>query len=360
MWTYNSASNLLKSLPSIDKAIPGEAVCHKIAVDGGSTDRTQTYLRDHGWTILKASRKGIPFQANYALSQVDTEYFAAFEHDIILNAHWFQKTSETIAKDRTIGAVQGVRLLTGSKTMQAIDEWKVRMNRVLVWEYSIDNTLFRTEAVKGAGGFPSEDPASADTILRTNMFRLGYKWITDPTLISGHYRKDFLEQFRHQLKIMELTKYYWWSSPPGSNLLKRIISALGGNPLYVFEMTVQSRMLRIPPAWYALRLQRAFFLKLPQGKKTVKQIAMDQWYLDLFENAVLASSRRVKQVAQCAYCGTSTTQVFMVPNNWGNILPRLQHGIGREFFACSDEHARRVAEKIFKNAFDFIEPGQRV
>lgn len=360
MWTYNSASNLVKSLPSIDTAIPGEAVCHKIAVDGGSTDGTQTCLRDHGWIVLETPKKGIPNQANYALSHVDTEYFAAFEHDIILNAHWFPRTSEVIAEDRTIGAVQGVRLLTGSKTMQAIDEWKFRANRVLVWEYSIDNTLFRTNAVREAGGFPLEDPASADTILRTNMFRIGYKWITDPTLISGHYRKDFLEQFRHQLKIMGLTKYYWWSSPPERSIPKRIISALGGNPLSVVKITAQSRMLRIPLAWYALRLQRGFFLNLPQGKKSVMPIAMDEWYLKRFQDTVIASVRDTKENGICAFCGQTTTKVYTIPVNWGNILPKLRRGIGQRFFACSDDHSRKIAEKIFKDVFEYIQPEQRV
>jgi glycosyltransferase involved in cell wall biosynthesis len=354
MWTYNSASALERSLPSIERAIDPENICHRIAVDGGSRDDTRVILNKHGWFVKDAVTKGIPYQANEALGMADTEFVAAFEHDIILNPRWLERITRIIASDEKIGAVQGIRLYTGSKTMRAIDEWKYRANRLSVWEYSVDNTLLRTEAVKRAGGFSSEDMASADSILRKSMFRLGYRWIVDPTLISGHYRKDFFEEFRHQLKSLELARYYWWSSPQEGSIGKRIISTLGGNPVHVLNMTLQGRMLRIPIAYYSLRLQRGFFLNLQHGKKIVMPIAMDDWHLNKFQNSVVASLESVGRNGPCALCGTLTTWVYAVPPNWGNILPKLHRGIGRRFFACSNQHARMIAEKIFKNAFDYV------
>src|SRR2546428_13878480 len=118
MWTYNSASSLGKSLPSIENAIDSENVCHRIAVDGGSVDKNRAVLSRYNWTVKKAQRKGIPYQANEALAMVDTEFFAAFEHDIILNTKWFCRTSRIIASERRISAVQGLRLYAGSKTMR--------------------------------------------------------------------------------------------------------------------------------------------------------------------------------------------------------------------------------------------------
>ena len=129
---------------------------------------------------------------------------------------------------------------------------------------------------------------------------------------------------------------------------------LGGNPLHVLSMTVQGRMLRIPVAWYALRLQRGFFLSLQHGKKMVRPIAMDEWYLDQFQNAVVATSQSVNQKESCALCGSPTNLAYAFPSNWGNILPKLHRGIGRKFFACSSQHARMIAEKIFKDAFDYV------
>src|SRR5437899_12115453 len=83
MWTYNSASTLDRCLSSIDTSIPQDSVCHKIAVDGGSKDRTPDILRDHSWSMVQ-SKRGISIQANKALSLVDTKNYANFEHDIMI------------------------------------------------------------------------------------------------------------------------------------------------------------------------------------------------------------------------------------------------------------------------------------
>jgi glycosyltransferase involved in cell wall biosynthesis len=369
MWTYNSAEALERSLPSIKSAIDEESVCHRIAVDGGSIDGTQAILNQYGWTVLNAPKKGIPLQANQALAMVDTEFFAAFEHDIILNPRWFERASRIVRSDERIGAAQGLRLYAGSKTMRAFEEWMYRANRIPIWSFSIDNTIFRTEAVKRVGGFPIEDPASADTILRKNLFRFGYRWITDYTLLSGHYRKNFPEQLKHQVKLFELARYSWSSSPEGSSVPRHVVSLLGGNPIHVLSMTLQSRMLRVPLAWYILRLQRGLYLSLPHENKAVRPVPMDDWYLAIFLKAVTNSrtslgdaSSRVGEIDSssstrtCTWCGQRAWFGYSVPRNWGNVLPTLRRGPGRKFFACSDIHAEKIAEKIFKDAFDYVTP----
>ena len=365
MWTHNSASSLEKSLPSIGNSIDPKNVCHRIAIDGGSVDESRAVLSRYDWTVKEAQRKGIPYQANEALAMVDTEFFAAFEHDIILNPKWFESTSRIVTSDRRIAAVQGLRLYAGSKTMRAFDEWMYRAKRIPTWSFSIDNTLFRTEAVKQAGGFPVEDPASADTILRKNLFKLGYRWLTDNTLISGHYRKNFLEQLRHQAKSFELAKYSWSSSPETRSTPRRFISLLGGNPIHVLNMTLQSRMLRVPLAWYTLRLQRGLYLALRQENKAVRAVPMDDWYLTNFLRGVTKSRRSVGGANRepdnshladktCTWCGQRAGFAYSVPQDWENILPKLRPGIGRVFFACSDLHAEMIASKIFKDAFDYV------
>jgi len=367
MWTYNSANSLEKSLPSIEKAIDRENVCHKIAVDGGSSDQSRTILDRFGWTVKEAQRKGIPYQANEALTMVDTPFFAAFEHDIILNPKWFDRTSRIVESDDRTGAAQGLRLYVGSKTMRAFEAWMYRAKRIPAWSFSIDNTLFRTEAVKRAGGFPIEDPASADTILRKNLFGLGYRWITDSALLSGHYRKDFLEQFKHQVKLFELARYYWSSSPQDRSVPRRFISLLGGNPTHVLGMALQSSMLRVPIAWYILRLQRGLYLAFPHENKAARRVPMDLWYLTYFLKTVLSSRLTLPTAGEgidnlastgknCAWCGQSAGFSYSVPRDWGNILPKLHPGVGRRFFACSDSHAERIAEKIFKDAFEYVTP----
>lgn len=368
MWTRNSARALERSLPSIERAIDRENICHRIAVDGGSVDDTKAVLSKHGWIVKDAVVKGIPYQANEALGMVDTQFFAAFEHDIILNPRWFERTSRIVGSDQRIAAAQGLRLYEGSKTMKAFDEWMYRANRIPIWSFSIDNTLFRTEAVRRAKGFPFEDPASADTILRKNLFRLGYRWITDYTLLSGHYRRNFPEQLKHQVKLFELARYSWSSSPEGSSVPRHVVSLLGGNPIHVLNMTLQSRMLRVPLAWYILRLQRGFYLGLPHENKAVRPVPMDDWHLAIFIKAVTDSRISIDNASggvadvdsssatkTCNWCGRKAQFFYSVPRNWGNILPILQRGTSRKFYACSDIHAEKVATKVFKDAFEYVE-----
>jgi len=368
MWTYNSERTLDRCLGSISRAIPEEKVCHKIAVDGGSTDQTSEILENHGWQMRQPSRRGIPYQANYALQLVDTKRFAAFEHDIVLNQDWFERTSRIICKDVTIGAVQGIRLYTGSHTMQAIDEWMYRTKRIPAWSFSIDNTLFHTEAVRLAGGFSNECMASADNILRRNLFRLGRKWITDNSLISGHYRRNFFEQFRHQLKSLELARYYWSGSIDEGRGAKRAISLLGGNPAHALRMTLENRMLRLPLAWYLLRFQRSIYLSLPHGDKRVRSVAMDDYYLARFMHLVMDSARNgvahnslddpyFASHPRCLWCGNDARTSYLIPRDWINIRTMLGTRIHNTFYACSRSHTIMITEKIFKTAFDYVYPG---
>jgi len=365
MWTYNSSKTLETCLSSIDRAIPSEAICHKIGVDGGSEDSTADTLRRYGWTVEKSPRKGIPYQANYGLQLVDAPFFAAFEHDIILNPRWFARTSSLIISAETIGAVQGLRLFTGSKTMTAFDAWRYHTNRIPYWTWSIDNTFFRTEAVRRAGGFSDECMVSADAILRKNMFKLGYNWITDNTLISGHYRKNFLDHLRHQAKLFRLANYYWTSDSEDPSRLKRAISLVGGNPLNAVRMALDSRMLRILPAQYLISLQAAFYVNLfPLQNKKKRRIPMDDWFLGEFKRQVSSSKHystvvfKIKNpIAErnCTVCGKKSSFLYTIPRNWGvNIVPKLRFRMRREFAACSEAHADIVADKIFKNAFDYI------
>lgn len=364
MWTYNSANVLDKSLPSIEKAIPEENVCHKIAVDGGSRDHTLDVLREYGWDVSVAPRKGIPYQANYALAKVDSEYFGCFEHDIILNSNWFDRTSKLIYSDTSIGCVQGIRLYTGSKTMHAIEEWQYCAMLLPRWQYSIDNALCRTVAVRQAGGFSDECMASSDGILRRNMFKIGYKWITDYTLVSGHYRKDFLEQFKHQIRAAELARYTWSSNPETGKGPRKVLSMLGGNPRNVLKMTLQSRMLRVPIAWYILRYEKGLYSSLPHDTKSVKPVAMDKWYLEEFVKQVLATGGPTNynraspnsSTMNCAVCGKSAPYAYALPSGWGSVVPTFRRRMRSRFFACSVEHAGLIAENIFKTAFEYVTP----
>jgi len=95
MWTFNSGRTLEESLRSIDRAIPASRVCHRIMVDGGSRDNTVDLGIQHGWEVFRSDR-GIWRQANYALDRVDSEFYASFEHDILLSENWLPRVEEAI------------------------------------------------------------------------------------------------------------------------------------------------------------------------------------------------------------------------------------------------------------------------
>ena len=217
IWTLNSAETLDQCLASIDKAVPVENICHKIAVDGGSWDDTLEILRSHGWTPT-TSPTGIARQANAALSRVDTDFFATFEHDIILQPEWFGRMSKLIEPPQ-VACAQGIRNIVGIRGVDAIEKWKWQKTRNELANYesvdskvfgyhSLDNNLFRTEAVRKAGGFPDNCPISVDRFIHDNLINAGYEWMLDLNCESQHVRKGLLNYYRHRINQVLSTRYF--------------------------------------------------------------------------------------------------------------------------------------------------------
>jgi glycosyltransferase involved in cell wall biosynthesis len=216
IWTLNSGGTLDQCLASIDKAVPAENVCHKIAVDGGSRDNTLDILRNHGWTTY-SSPSGIARQANAALSKVDTEFFATFEHDIILQREWFGRMAKLIELPQ-VACAQGIRNIVGIRGVDTIERWRWQKTRKNLANYdtvesslfgyhSLDNNLFRTEAVRKAGGFPYDCPISVDRFIHNSLIDAGYKWMIDLDCQSQHVRKGLLNFYRHGISEVLSTKY---------------------------------------------------------------------------------------------------------------------------------------------------------
>src|SRR6266849_2808326 len=149
MWTFNSEATLDESLSSIDKAIPYDRICHKIIVDGGSSDGTEKIARGHGWDFY-VTRPGIPVQANFGLALVDTDSYASFEHDIVLSSNWLRRIEKLLGPDDVVVA-QGIRLSKGVRSLEALDRWSYSRQE---WFYSLDNTMYKTDAIRKLGGYP--------------------------------------------------------------------------------------------------------------------------------------------------------------------------------------------------------------
>src|SRR3989442_7056236 len=183
MWTYNSQATLDESLSSIDRAIPPDRICHKIMVDGGSSDNTEKIARRHGWGFF-VTGQGIAVQANAGLRLVDTNQYASFEHDIILSRSWLPRIAKLLSPS-DVAVAQGIRISKGVPSLEALDRWSYPHQP---WFYSFDNTMYKTEAIRRIGGYPLECPMTTDGFLRRRVLANGLKWLTDTGCISRHIR----------------------------------------------------------------------------------------------------------------------------------------------------------------------------
>jgi glycosyl transferase family 2 len=185
-------------LRTIQRAIPSYRICHRIMVDGGSTDNTIELGVRFGWTILR-SESGIWRQANFALGKVDSELYASFEHDILLAENWLPVVEEAIVREN-VAVVQGIRLFTGSGTLAAMDRWNYEHRTVSAPYASVDNNLCRTEVIRRAGGYaPPRGSAGTDSLLLSAVLRLGYQWVIDKRSVSGHMRHGISSYAKHIL-----------------------------------------------------------------------------------------------------------------------------------------------------------------
>jgi len=95
MWTKNGEKTLLAVFNRISLVIPSENVGNRIVVDDASVDRTRRIARLFGWQVVDNEGKGISDGANTALKYVETEYFASFEQDVLLNLAWWDRIKIT-------------------------------------------------------------------------------------------------------------------------------------------------------------------------------------------------------------------------------------------------------------------------
>lgn len=207
MWTFQSADTLQQSLASIESSILTENVCHRILVDAGSTDRTKEIAREHGWTVHLFLEKPIArlerllAQIDYAISLVDTEFFASFEHDILLAPEWLQRMEYLIRQSPKIGTVQGTRVTVAKGVLDATYRSR-RAFEIKTQGPSFDNTLYRTEAIRKVR-FSNRGDLSED------LRQVGYDWVIDRACVSGHLRPSLSYCMKHDILAWRGETYQW-------------------------------------------------------------------------------------------------------------------------------------------------------
>jgi len=228
IWTFNSERTLDQSLSSIETAVPAQDTCHKIAVDGGSHDETRSILSDHGWEVFRSPR-GIPHQANMALSLVDSDYYASFEHDILLNTGWLSRMKTLIRKPRAAVA-QGIRIFQGSRVFEAVEKYQLLTGRFPRWFYSLDNNLCNTRIIREIGGYPRICPVSTDGVLRQAVLKAGYSWLTDLQCMSYHLRRGYWHQLKHHVQGYMYRRFFDWYGP-GSETFPKFLKGVFFSPV---------------------------------------------------------------------------------------------------------------------------------
>jgi glycosyltransferase involved in cell wall biosynthesis len=217
MWTYNGAETLPSVLKRIGEVIPDEFVSKKVVSDDHSTDETRRIAEGFGWTVVLNRGKGISDNANSALRNVSAEFFVSFEQDLLLARDWWGKITPRIVDNR-LAAVSGVRFASrplGVRRLQeyvakkyrgeaALASWlRGREKAAFTLGKTLDNTIFRTEAVKAVGGFPKlRSSTGVDTMLAYLLCERGYLWVVDYDVQSVHLRKGLLQELNHQ---------YWYA-----------------------------------------------------------------------------------------------------------------------------------------------------
>jgi len=244
MWTLNSEKTLKRTLKSIENAVPKKYVNQKILVDAHSTDSTQKIAKDFGWKIFEY-KKGIGRQANYAVSLVETDIFASFESDIIINPDWLKLKKYLVDN---IAVVQGVRYSV-NPLLNSFEHTAVRYGS----EYSsIDNTLYRTEVIRNLGSFNKSLLYCADAELKERVLNAGYYWLVRYDVISKHL-KTSLKQSARALQKHKLKDTYMKSREGTNNFLKFFLSFPIG-----FYIALNYRLplaVFAYPYWRSIKLQ---------------------------------------------------------------------------------------------------------
>lgn len=225
MWTKNGSKTLFSVLNRINKVIPGAYVNQKLIIDDSSTDNTKQICKKANWKVLNNPGNGISDAANFALEQIQTEYFCSFEQDLLLNYSWWNVVSKHIG-EKNVVAVSGLQVANYPNSLKNLQEYNCRkyqetnernLKKIQTGNFTfgktLDNTLWNTKLLRDIGGFPHlKNNVGVDTVLLWIVEKKGLKWIVKYNLKNDHIRFGLRQEFRHQ---------YWY----GANL-KEVWSAL--------------------------------------------------------------------------------------------------------------------------------------
>ena len=216
MWAKNGARYLPYVLKRIDQVIPHENVNKKIFVDDSSTDTTVEIAKDFGWDIYENKEGYVRGGAREALRHVESEFFVSVEQDLLLARDWWKRIPPYMDDPMCICA-QGIHVDT-HPILTYIGNAHCKLYQKLGWQTSfshrsLDNNLWRTDALRKLGGFQNTCPMFVDLELYKKISRTDYKWIVDKTVVCPHLRENILNMGRHIHNVKLLSRRRHQLSP---------------------------------------------------------------------------------------------------------------------------------------------------
>jgi glycosyltransferase involved in cell wall biosynthesis len=218
MWTKNGAKTLPAVLRRINQVISAANVNKRLIVDDQSTDATREIAKANGWVVVPNAGTGISDGANTALKNVECERFVSFEQDLLLAPDWWSKIPRLLDNPR-VGAASGMRFASQPRGVMSLQQYVARKyrgevqlsswlanrkNAAFTLGATLDNTIYKTAAVRALGGFPMvKVNAGVDTTLAYRLKLAGYSWAVDYNVQSVHLRGGLRHELMHQ---------YWYGT----------------------------------------------------------------------------------------------------------------------------------------------------
>lgn len=245
MWSKHGAK--LNVLKQVNKVIPNHMVNQRIVVIDSYSDLNNKAIqdfKDNGWSISLNKGQGISGAANTALNLVTSNFFVSFEDDLILNKDWWNVIPNAF-QDNKVVASSGFRLPSKPKFLRKLQEYSMEKYRresakpLFLYGKNLDNTLYRTSAIREVGGFPvlTISPG-VDNVLAVTIHEKGYVWKVNFNIISTHLRKGFWHE----------VKQYWWYGKCYKEL-KRHLKDRGASLTSIFIRTLFSPIRGLLVAW---------------------------------------------------------------------------------------------------------------
>nr|HDO80694.1 glycosyltransferase [Candidatus Bathyarchaeota archaeon] len=194
MWAKNGARFLPLTLKRIEKVLPENVVHRKIFIDDHSVDGSASIAREFGWEVYENPVGGVGGGFEEALRKVDCPFFASFEQDLLLSWKWWPAIPRYM-KESLVAVAQGWRI-SSHPVLGAIEEAAVRVKGLInIPLYSIDNNIYRTEAIRKLARRISGIRYAADAALRAKILKSKLLWVTDVNVTSLHLKPTGIREY---------------------------------------------------------------------------------------------------------------------------------------------------------------------